>query len=428
MSKLNILILHRLGNPKLSTHSIIKQLYDLKYHFPLNYYLYHDVDIPLPNYVRDQFFHAVILDVTLLCIRSGERLLFNKIKKDYAFIRDWDSVKIAFPQDEYDCCELLDEWLCFWKVDVIYSVLDSGWNVIYPKFLTKAKIKKGYTGYINDQLINITPKKFDYRSIDIGYRARKLSPHFGKIGEVKWSIGLQFVEYAKKYDFNSDIKIGVDNFLFGENWYEFLNNCKFTLGSNSGSSILDLKGDIQRSVREFLIVNPAASFEEVEASCFPNVDGVHTFTALSPRVLEAGVLKSCQILAEGEYSGLIHPWEHYIPFNPDKIDFKMIYEAMTDETLVRKIVNNCRATFLDNKSLRSSYASKNIIDTILDFLVEKAVNNFSSNISRVIEIYERDTHAKYQRLWFRQLMNRKLVSRLRNYPALYYWVKSVANK
>ena len=74
--------------------------------------------------------------------------------------------------------------------------------------------------------------------------------------------------------------------------------------------------------------------EEVEQQCFPGLEGHFQMTAISPRVLEAALLESCQILVEGDYSGLVQPWEHFIPIRSDASDFQEVQEAMKAEGLI----------------------------------------------------------------------------------------------
>ena len=71
----------------------------------------------------------------------GSKKKFEKIKSKYSFVADSKALKIAFPQDEYDCSNLLDQWMCIWKIDIVYSVLSSNLNLIYPKFYKFGTIK-----------------------------------------------------------------------------------------------------------------------------------------------------------------------------------------------------------------------------------------------------------------------------------------------
>jgi hypothetical protein len=85
------------------------------------------------------------------CGHDGSvRANFRKHLADYAFVAESDAVKLAFPQDEYDCHQLLDDWMYDWKVDVVFSVIASGWDVLYPRYHRVGDIRLGYTGYIDE--------------------------------------------------------------------------------------------------------------------------------------------------------------------------------------------------------------------------------------------------------------------------------------
>jgi len=364
MERLNILVLHRFGHPDLAPAFLGGHVFSLRHYFPEHHYIYHDVHLPLPNFVKETAFDAIILDVTLLCIRWAPDRVRQKFFSDYDFVRSSPAVKIALPQDEYDSHRVLDEWMCDWEVDMVVSVISSHREVLYPRFHQKGRILSGYTAYVDDRLLSIAAKPFDRRSIDIGYRSRKLPPYFGRIGEEKWRIGELVKERGAGSQLKIDISLGEKGMLQGAAWFDFINECRFTLGANSGSSLLDPDGEIQRSVRAFLAGNPEAGFEEVEKNCFPGEDGRYRFTAISPRVLEAALLESCQILVDGEYSRLIEPGVHYIPIRADASNFDEVVEAMADRGRVDAMIRDCRAAILDCKELRASEQARILIEQI----------------------------------------------------------------
>src|SRR3990167_477914 len=418
MSKLNILILHRLGPVHLAPLFLQRHVFSLKTYFPEHNYIYHDAHLPAPEYIKDASFDAIILDVTFLCARWAGETVYNKIRAGFAFVRDSDAVKIAFPQDEYDCHRILDDWMCDWNVDVLYSVISSNWSLLYPRFHQVGEIKLGYTGYIDEEIIKIAPKPFINRSVDVGYRARKLAPYFGRVGEVKWSIGTAFSNEAKKFSLKTDIVLGDEGTLLGRSWLDFINDCKFTLGANSGSSLLDPYGDIQRKVRSYIADNPRAEFSEVEENCFKGGDGLHAFTAISPRVFEAGLLESCQILVRGDYSHVISPWEHYIPIEDDASDFSVVFEAMKDTVLVDRLRRNCREALLSFDGLRAIEASRKVIELILAYKIRRNISSNTVLINRLIIKYNNEMVPAYLGYWRRQLLKQRFSVALKKFPLI----------
>ena len=399
MNKLNILTLHRLGNPDKIIRFLRKHVFFLKDHAPEHNYIYHDVAIPLPEYVKDIPFDAVILDVTLLCSRWGQRNVFERCKNEYSFVKDLDALRLAFPQDEYDCQQLLDDWMVDWKVDVVFSVISSQWDVLYPRYQRVGEIQLAYTGYLDETLLKYSPKPFSERQIEIGYRARKLLPYFGRVGETKWTIGREVERLARAHGIQTDIVLGAGKTLLGGNWLAFINDCKFTLGSNSGSSLLDPTGKIQQAVRKYAASHPDATFEEVEQACFQGLEGHYCFTAISPRVLEAAALDSGQILVEGEYSGIIEPWEHYLPIKEDASNFDEVLEAMGDVEEMKRMIERCRDRILEHPALRYSHQAGRVIDLIKERRGDQDSSNSSRGAEELFAKYEQEIRPKNKMLW-----------------------------
>lgn len=418
MDKLNILVLHSLGSPNSAPNFLLHHVFSLRKNFPEHQYVYHDTGLPIPDYVRDAEFDAIILDVTFLCARWSPPEFFMRLKEDYAFVKHSNAVKIAFPQDEYDCNELLDDWMCDWRVDVVFSVISSNWELLYPRYHQAGAIKLGYTGYVDESLLRIEPQAFEHRRIDIGYRARKLPPYFGRTGETKWLIGESVSRLARENGMNADIVLGDQGTLLGRAWLDFINDCKFTLGANSGSSLLDPRGDIQRKVRAYLRRHPNAAFDEVESQCFPGLDGKHQFTAISPRVLEAALLNSCQILVEGDYSEIIRPWEHYIPIRSDASNFGEVLEAMRDRSLVQRLIQNCRSAILDVQELRYRDKAQKVLALIESLAERKGTRSSSKKIGRIAQRYEEEMQERYRRMWRKRELRHKLARIVDDYPSI----------
>lgn len=101
--------------------------------------------------------------------------------------------------------------------------------------------------------------------------------------------------------------------------------CKYTLGAEGGASVLDRTGQILESTLRYRALHPQADYEEIAGHCFPEGDNSLTLTAISPRHLEACATKTCQILIEGDYNGILTPGRHYIEL---KRDFSNIDEVL----------------------------------------------------------------------------------------------------
>ncbi|KOR28875.1 hypothetical protein TI03_03695, partial [Achromatium sp. WMS1] len=362
---MNVLVLHKMGDPKYWRESVRS----LEYMIPecqsdLNC-IVHDIHLPFPNYLKQINYHLIILGPTFLCVRYRPNKL-EKIFDYYDFIRHSSACKIALPQDDYDCSQILDEWMTDWKIDRVYSVCPPEyWNILYPKYTQQGEIHLGYTGYISDKWITSWqhPRPNSQRKIDVSYRASKLPANFGSVGYLKGEIADRFI-YAlpKNHRLKLDISVKAKDLIPGHHWHEFIENSKFCLATPSGSSLLDQRGLYRKSVQQFNLTYPNANFDTIKANCFPGEDQKYLFLAISPRNIEAALAETVQIATPGTYSGLMRPNEHLIPLAEDCSNIKDVLEMMTDENLITNIKKACKESMLSEPRLRRNVFVNELIN------------------------------------------------------------------
>ena len=93
--------------------------------------------------------------------------------------------------------------------------------------------------------------------------------------------------------------------------------------------MLDLDGSFKRRTEEYLAEHPDAGFDEVERNCFPGEDGKLALFAISPRHLEACATRTCQVLIEGDYSGVLEADRHYLSLSPDFSNLEQVLGEMS---------------------------------------------------------------------------------------------------
>src|SRR5690606_13623291 len=113
--------------------------------------IYYNAFTPLPKWFRNIDFDVVIFHYSFVAMRFAPDY-WSIWKKTMDWIADWDCLKIAIPQDEYDKSQVLDEWLDEWDVSVVFSCFE-GENVkiIYPIMSQKATFYYCFTGYIHQE-------------------------------------------------------------------------------------------------------------------------------------------------------------------------------------------------------------------------------------------------------------------------------------
>ncbi len=369
---MKVLTIHNMGNPLKRRAGVISIESLFKNYSEEIKCLNHDAQIRLPEKIKNINFDLIILGPTFLYSRFNPQLL-NKFKKEYDFIANIETCKIALPQDEYTYSEILDEWMCDWKISRIYSVLPKFKELIYPKFIKNGEIKEGFTMYINKKLINkFKNKETNYREIDVSYRASALPESYGSIGQLKRDIGLSASKRLKNIcNLNTDISIDNKKIIAGNKWYEFLENSKSCIVTPSGSSLFDPKGSIRISVEKYKLKYPKSKFKEVEKNCFPNLDKKYIMTAISPRNIEAGLAGTVQICIDCEFSNILKANKDYIPLKEDLSNIQEVINIITNENKLNKIAKNCKKSLLDSKKLNEDLFLEEIIEYANKFKVLK---------------------------------------------------------
>ena len=282
-----------------------------------------------------------------------------------------DCVKVALPQDDYDHAEILDEWLCDWDVSVVFTVCHKK-NVhkLYPIMFRYACFYEAYTGYIepsNDLLCNRSHLTApEARPFDIVYRATRLPYWFGSHGQLKYEIAEIVAPRAIAAGIRCDISTRPEDTIVGEEWISFLGSGRCTIGTESGSSVIDGRGEVQARIKRLLDATPNLSFPEVDHQMDPGWDD-HLITAVSPRHFEAIATKTCQILVEGEYNGIFMPGRHYIALKRDFSNLDEVLEEIKDVNHTAQIAQ----TAYDEIFLNEKYSYKQFARDIED-AIEKA--------------------------------------------------------
>ena len=406
-SSLNILILVRLGDPLIQRRAVLEKEHFLPRFAKDHNYVTHDFSLPLPDYVYDISFDAVLLTQSFLGGRNSDEIN-NRRANHFGDLVKSIPYKIALPQDDYTCSNILDTLFCDWGVDLVYPACSDHWEVLYPRFSRIGRLKQGFTGYVSQDLIALTSsvKPFQARSVDVSYRAAKLSPVFGRMGKVKTEFGQLFENYAQCTGLKTDISVRPEDTIYDRDWYGFIENSKSMLGVNSGSSLQDSNGEIHKSVNKYLDENPKATFEEIEKNCFPDLDGKTIFTAISPRNLECALFKTAQVLAPGHYGGFLEAWKDYIPLEPDMSNFQEVYDLLTKEDFIDSLTTRCKEKVLSFPELRYTNHVEDIIGEISKYC-------FLSDSERVasvplIQKYNKEMIEIEKTFWIRQRLQLKL--------------------
>jgi hypothetical protein len=283
---------------------------------------------------------VIILHTTLLGLRWTE--LWPLVLRRLDWVRDHPCLKIALPQDEYDHAEILDEWLYHWRVPVIFTNFgERHRRLLYPIMHDRTAFLHAFTGYIDpataatleDHLPPITE-----RPVDIVYRANHLPYWFGSQGQLKHNIAEIVRGQAVPRGLRCDISTRPEDTITSDHWFRFLTNARVILGVESGSSVLDARGQVKSFIQAQLAETPDLGFEELSRRLPTNWDS-YEFFAIGPRHLEAVYTKTVQVLVEGAYDGVLEPGRHYLALKRDFSNLDEVLDQVRDARLLQTIAD-----------------------------------------------------------------------------------------
>lgn len=255
-------------------------------------------------------------------------------------IRSYSGLKAVFVQDEYRFVDRTTRFLRELGIDVLFTCIpeEEIGNVYCAEKLPGVHTVNVLTGYVPKLLLGRETTPYALRPVDVGYRARTLPAWLGALGQEKHLIGQRFANDAPDFDLTVDISCREEDRLYGGKWIDFLSRCKAMLGVESGSSVIDFSGDIQRDVEAHLAKHPNTGFEELREMYFPDQDGRIRINQISPRCFEASTLKTLMILYEGEYSGILEPGRHYVPLTKDHSNMADVVAVLRDDDRAGEII------------------------------------------------------------------------------------------
>lgn len=318
----------------------------------------------VPKYLKDINFDLIIFDPLFTYKRSRPHR-FKKIIERCQLLKKIKSRKVVIMQDEHIQSKEMDEFINVFKINRIFSVTESTqWSKLYRNIRNEVSFTKVLTGYLDTDTgnhIQSLAKNMKTRPIDIGYRCSQARYWLGEHGYLKNKVGEAAEKHASKFSLVTDISMKPKDTLLGDDWYKFLLKCKYTLGAESGASLADRDGLIEYRTLEYLLAHPGASFEETKQACCEQEDGNIKIAALAPRHLEACATRTCQLLVEGEYNGILKPMQHYIPIKKDFSNIEEVLKMAKEDKLRREIVENAYRDIVAS----GKYTYRSFVDTVL---------------------------------------------------------------
>lgn len=324
---------------------------------------------------------------------------FRLDKNILRYLDENPSYRIAFFQDEYQYCRRRFGFLNQYDIDCVYTLLEPPYSdEVYEKRTKVKKIIHNLTGYVGEDLLNAAERLArpdDLRSVDIGYRARELPCWMGKEAGEKASIGEEFKRRGENLGLVLDIETKESKRFHGDEWYRFMADCRGMLGVEAGVSIFDLEDKVRIEYEQIKRDYPGISEGEVALKMEQTLDeweGRIYYRTISPRHFEAAAFRVCQILFEGNYSGILEPMVHYIPLKKDFSNFSEVIERFKDKAFRHQITENAYRDLIES----GRYSYRNFIETFDGELLKEGFQPgiMESEILYVSEVLSRDQSAR----------------------------------
>jgi hypothetical protein len=102
-----------------------------------------------------------------------------------------------------------------------------------------------------------------------------------------------------------------------DGWARFLRTCRSVVGAESGTFYLERDGRTMEAAKAYWCANPAVTAAEIFERFYRRAENTINGKAVSSRHFEPLGTKTCQILMEGYYNGILCPHEHYFEVKSD---------------------------------------------------------------------------------------------------------------
>jgi|SaaInlStandDraft_7_1057024.scaffolds.fasta_scaffold29973_1 hypothetical protein len=372
MNKLNILVLSTAGHRALQAKTMFDYLYSFNLYSEHNYYYHSFFDLITEDF-DFSLYDAIVLFYNFNYSAVPDSIC-EKIKKSQA-------LKILFFQDEYSDVCARQSFMAKIEVDLMFTcVAERDFDLFYPK--SKIPSMKGIytvlTGYVSESLATRRVNWGAKREYDIGYRSRAVPYMLGDLGREKVIIAERFSNECKKRKLKYNISIKEKDRIYAEQWYQFLENSRCQLGTESGCSIVDFSGNLIDTELNERIKNKHLSYNDFHVKCLLDVEGASTIKAISPRIFDYAACGAVPILFEGQYSNILSPHDNYIMLKKDFSNLSDVMEKALDQDSCFDIAKkNHRDLIVSRK-----YSYKNFIVLFDSILKEHCTKTKNINISK----------------------------------------------
>src|ERR1700730_12968818 len=180
------------------------------------------------------------------------------------------------------------------------------------------------------------PTPTAHRDVDIGF-----------VGDIYWPfIGdrerTELIEWFEEHGAERGLRCEIRRQRMPRDaWCAFLNGCKATIGAESGTYYLNERCRLLEQARAYnLFERPDASFDEIYDRFYRDAVREVSGKSISSRHFEPIGTKTCQILLEGYYNGILDAGRHYIAIRRDFSNLDAAIERFRDQSFRARMVED----------------------------------------------------------------------------------------
>lgn len=362
-ANLNVLLLCDYHLPGSNANTLADHINSFQKHSQHNIFVLSSVG-DLPADFNIDAFDVLVIHYSIVIIGTS---YLSEWAKDR--IANFKGLKVQYIQDEYREINRFQIEIDRLGIDLLFTCIPSHlWKYTYPDhILPRVTLRPTLTGYVPEHLLSLPAKPIAERNTDVFYRGRDVPLWLGSVAREKCDIANEFISHAAGRALVLDIDSTERSRLYGDEWVRRLGDAKCTLGVESAASLLDFTGGYQRRTDAYLKKHPNATFEEVERKAFPGVDNRFNTAQISPRCFEAAAMRTCMILYEGSYSGILEPNRHYLPLKKDFSNFEEVCAVLTDHERLQEVCDQAYKEVAQNPK----YSYKNFVEEFDFYVIEE---------------------------------------------------------
>jgi len=312
----------------------------------------------------------------------------GQYKLDRSFL-DWldrsRAYKVCFFSDEHADCRARRAFIDDHSVDCVFSHVEPRYFAeVYGRCRHVPHFEHNIPGYVTDEVRTAADRlncESRARPVDIGYRGRSLPVWMGRGGREKHDIAGEFMRRAQHEDLVLDIEVCEKHRLYGDRWYRFLANCRCTLGVESGTDYMDLEDEVAAAYAALGGRDDEDTLAALEHGALARWDGNVPYRAVATRHFEAAALNSCQILFEGDYSGVLRPMVHYIPLRKDYANLETVLNLQADDEVRRVLTANAFRDLIAS----ASYDVRRLVARVDRTLADAGLRGSTSRAPRLAD-------------------------------------------